>query len=294
MPGKVLSVLLSIASLWLLIVMLWATPLGAVEHTGGHSPGAAAPPTHQHAPSADFDNAAALKISQAVIGHAVGDYHFTDADGRTVKLSDYRGKPLVVSLVYTSCYHVCPVITRHLHKMVDVAQQALGPDSFAVVTIGFDTRNDTPTAMQSFARQQGVDLSQWRFLSTDAATIDRLTKDLGFIYYASPKGFDHLAQATVIDPQGKVYRQVYGDNFDIPLLVEPLKELVTGVVTQQGGFAGINHRIRLFCTVYDPATQSYRTDYSLFVGMAVGGFILIFAIVFLVREVRRKPRSGTD
>jgi protein SCO1/2 len=146
--------------------------------------------------------------------------------------------------------------------------------------------------MQGFARQQDVDLRQWRFLSADAATIEGLVKDLGFIYYASPKGFDHLAQATVIDPQGKVYRQVYGDNFDTPLLVEPLKELVTGVQSKHGGFAGISSRIRLFCTVYDPATHSYRTDYSLFVGMAIGGFILTFAIVFLVREVRRKSRTG--
>jgi protein SCO1/2 len=279
--------------LLLMGMTLCAAPLRAAEHTAapaGH--GSHPPAAHQHTPSADFDNAAALKISQAVIGQAVGDYHFTDADGKTVKLSDYRGKPLVVSMIYTSCYHVCPTITRHLHKMVNVGRQALGPDSFAVITIGFDTPNDTPQAMQGFARQQSVDLPQWRFLSADAATIEGLTRDLGFIYYVSPKGFDHLAQATVIDPQGKVYRQVYGDNFDTPLLVEPLKELVTGVVSRHGGFAGIGDRIRLFCTVYDPASQSYRTDYSLFVGIAIGGFILTFTALFLAREMRRKSRNG--
>jgi protein SCO1/2 len=283
-PGSGLPALL------LIVMALSAAPLWAAEHASDHS--ATAPAAHQHAPSPDFDNAAALKISQAVIGQAVGDYQFTDSAGQTVKLSDYRGKPLVVSLIYTSCYHVCPTITRHLHKMVNIGQQALGPDSFAVITIGFDTPNDTPQAMLGFARQQSVDLPQWRFLSADAATIEGLIKDLGFIYYVSPKGFDHLAQATVIDPQGKVYRQVYGDNFDAPSLVEPLKELVTGVVTQHGGFAGLGDRIRLFCTVYDPASQSYRADYSLFVGMAIGGFILIFTVVFLVREVRRKSRNG--
>ena len=282
--------------LLLMGVTLCAAPLWAAEHAGhsaatpaGHD--AHTPAAHQHAPSPDFDNAAALKISQAVIGQAVGDYHFTDPEGKTVKLSDYRGNPLVVSMIYTSCYHVCPTITRHLHKMVNVGQQALGPDSFAVVTIGFDTPNDTPQAMQGFARQQSVDLPQWRFLSADAVTIEGLVKDLGFIYYASPKGFDHLAQATVIDPQGKVYRQVYGDNFDAPSLVEPLKELVTGMVSQHGGFAGLGDRIRLFCTVYDPASQSYRADYSLFVGIAIGGFILTFTMVFLVRETRRKSRN---
>lgn len=283
--------------LWLIIMLIGSVPAWAQEHAAGHAAAQAThgvdmPAAHVHTPAADFDNAAALKISQAVIGHALGDYQFTDSQGQTVKLSDYRGKPLVVSLVYTSCYHVCPAITRHLHKMINVAQQALGADSFAVITIGFDVPHDTPQAMRDFARRQDVDLPQWRFLSTDAASIERLTKDLGFIYFASPKGFDHLTQVTLIDPQGKVYRQVYGDNFDTPLLVEPLKELVSGVQSQHPGLAGISNRIRLFCTVYDPATQSYRTDYSLFVGMAVGALILTLVMVFLVREVRRKSRNG--
>jgi protein SCO1 len=276
--------------LCLIAMLMGSVPAWAQEHAAGHVAGQA---THAiDASAADFDNAAALKISQGVIGHAVGDYRFTDGQGQTVKLADYRGKPLVVSLVYTSCYHVCPTTTRYLHQMVSVAQQALGADSFAVITIGFDVPNDTPQAMRDFARRQDVDLPQWRFLSTDAASIERLTKDLGFIYFASPKGFDHLTQATLIDPQGKVYRQVYGDNFETPLLVEPLKELVSGVQSQHPGLAGISNRIRLFCTVYDPATQSYRTDYSLFVGMAIGALILTLVVVFLVREVRRKSRNG--
>jgi protein SCO1/2 len=77
---------------------------------------------------------------------------------------------------------------------VKVAQEALGGDSFAVLTIGFDTRNDTPQRMASFARARGVSLPNWWFLSTDSATIERLTRDLGFVFFPSPKGFDHTAQ----------------------------------------------------------------------------------------------------
>ena len=63
------------------------------------------------------------------------------------------------------------------------------------------------------------------------------------------------------------------------------------MVSQHGGFPRLGDRIRLFCTVYDPASQSYRADYSLFVGIAIGGFILTFTMVFLVRETRRKSRN---
>ena len=266
----------------------------AAGHDMAHDPKAATPAaaaSHEHTPSADFDNDKALRISQAAIGTTLEDFSFTDANGRPVKLSDYRGKPLVISLIYTSCYHVCPTITRRLHKVVGVAQQALGADSFSVITVGFDAPKDTPQAMQGFAKSQDISLPQWQFLSTDAPTIERLSKALGFIYFASPKGFDHLSQVTLVGPEGKVYRQVYGDNFEVPVMVEPLKELVTGVQSAHPGLEGISNRIRLFCTVYDPATQGYRTDYSLFIEAGVGALIIGLVVTFLVRESRKKRKG---
>ena len=40
---------------------------------------------------------------------------------------------------------------------------------------------------------------------------------------------------TLIDQNGKIYRQVYGDNFELPALGEPLKKLVGNVQTQYPG-----------------------------------------------------------
>ena len=103
-----------------------------------------------------YDPDAALQLSQKAIGQSIGDYGLIDALGNTVNLkSDYAGRPLVVSMIFTSCHHVCPATTKHLAKSVDAAREALGADSFDVVTIGFDVANDTPQAMAAFARKQG-------------------------------------------------------------------------------------------------------------------------------------------
>ena len=61
----------------------------------------------------------------------------------------------MLNLVYTSCSSVCPTIVQTLDAAVEAAQKALGEDSFAVVTIGFDTTHDTPERMRAFARAQG-------------------------------------------------------------------------------------------------------------------------------------------
>lgn len=233
-----------------------------------------------------FDNAVALKTSQAAIGRTLGDYSFVDSAGAPVRLSTFRGKPLLISLIYSSCYHTCPMTTQHLAQAVRAARQALGSDSFTVLTIGFDTPNDTPRAMADFARHQNITLNDWRFLSADAATLQRLIQDLGFIYRPSPKGFDHLIQASVIDADGKVYRQVYGELFEIPWLVEPLKQLQFGTRVDDSAWADLVKKVQLFCTTYDPASGAYRVDYSLFVGIAIGFMVIGGAIVFLVRSMR--------
>ena len=72
-----------------------------------------------------LDRDEALKISRAAIGRRLSDHRFLDRAGNPVHLRDFRGRPLVVSLIYTSCYHSCSVFTRYLGEIVDVAREAL-------------------------------------------------------------------------------------------------------------------------------------------------------------------------
>lgn len=240
-----------------------------------------------------YDPDAAMKFSQAAIGHQIGDYELLDRFGRSVKLrSDHAGRPLVISMIFTSCHHVCPATTKHLADAVEAAREALGDDSFDVLTIGFDVTNDTPQAMAAFARRQGVDEAGWQFLSASKETIDRLSEDLGFIYFPTARGFDHINQTTVIDRDGVVYSQVYGVTFDLPWFVEPLKDLVFNRPSSAGHFfAGFVDRVKLFCTVYDPTTGRYRFDNSLFVQIAVGASVILATLFYLLREILLRKRS---
>ncbi len=237
--------------------------------------------------SPEPDQKAILAYSQAAIGKVVGDYVFTNTYGQQVQLASFQGRPLVISLIYTSCYHICPTVTRHLSDVVDKARQALGDKSFNVLTIGFDTTNDTVDAMRVFAAQQSVNSDNWQFLSADEKTISGLAKDLGFQFRVSPKGFDHLIQASVVDGQGKVYRQVYDMDFSTPLLVEPLKQLLDGQPRKGSLIGHIGDKIRLFCTVYDPANDRYFVDYSIIMGSLIGLTCMGFVFYVLMREWRR-------
>ena len=235
----------------------------------------------------------ALRISQAALGRPVGDYSFTDTDGRPIRLSDFRGKPLVVNFIYTSCTQSCPVITGTLSDATQVARDTLGDNSFQVVTVGFDVGKDTPQRMQSFASQLGVSGEDgWTFVSGDLLQVAGLSDALGFQYFRSAKGFDHLDQVTVLDANGVVYRQIYGETFETRHLVDPLKELVFGTTAPFSSFEDLIKKVRLFCTIYDPAADRYRFDYSIFIKLFVGSTIVLLMLYFVVSNWWRIWRNS--
>lgn len=241
--------------------------------------------------AAALDEKRALRESQAAIGRAVGDYRLTDADGKTVQLSDFRGKPLVVSFIYTGCFQICPTTTKHLEQMVRQAERAIGPGTFHVATIGFNLPFDSPEAMRDYARKQGVRSANWSFLSPEAGRVEALLADFGFLREATPAGFDHLLQVSIVDAEGRIYRQVYGDAFDAPAFVGPLLELAQNAPRPAGTLSAIVEEIRLLCTIYDPASGKYRVNYAIVIEILVGASVLLVGITSVAIEWRRRRRA---
>jgi protein SCO1/2 len=259
-----------------------AAPAIAEQVTGGARGGKA------------FDPEQALKISQAAIGRRVGDYAFRDRNGKLVRLADYRGKPLVVNFVYTGCFSACPTTTARIAKAVRAAQRTLGAGTFNVVSIGFNLPYDSPESMRDFARRYGIDDPQWEFLSPFEKEVPALVADFGFQYVATPGGFDHVTQTTIVDAEGKVFRQVYGEEFALPLFVDPLQQLVTGRTAPLQSASGVIERIRLLCTVYDPRAGAYRFQWSVVSSIVMFILMLIGGIWFLWREIRKRRRFDQE
>ena len=242
------------------------------------------------AADATLDRDYALKTSQAAIGKRPANYAFTAADGRRVELAALRGKPLVVNFVYTGCFQVCPAATQFLKLAAEQAEAALGKERFALATIGFNLPFDSPAAMRDFARRQGADAANWLFLTPDAAQLDGLLADFGFSHVTTPAGFDHVLQATILDADGRIVKQVYGETFGLDAFVEPLKALAAGTPLPANDLGSMIERLRLLCTVYDPVSGLYRLDYALFVEMLGGLLVIVATALFLLQDQRRAQR----
>lgn len=268
-----------------LLPLVLALGLGATSPAPAHTaPGAAEVPA--------LDHEAALRTSRAMVGTAPGEYVLRDRDGQPVQLASFRGKPLLVNFIYTGCFHVCPTSTFALRRAVDGMRDRFGARQFNVVSIGFNQPMDSPTALAAFAAEQRIDDPNWEFLSPAAGDVAALARDFGFRYVATPAGFDHTLQVSVLDKEGRIYRQVYGGDFTASALGEPLKQLLTGrLLAERLTLEDIVDRVRIICSVYDPRTGRYRTDYTLAFEIA-GGITFVVAMVWFAGTEWRSRRPA--
>jgi protein SCO1 len=240
-----------------------------------------------------LDEREALRAGEAAIGRAVPDLVLQDREGRPVRLADYRGKPLLVSFIYTGCFQVCPTQTRALLEAVKGFDTMLGDHQFNVVSIGFNQPFDSPDAMRSFARQHRIDHANWEFLSPPREHVEMLMRAFGFSAVATPAGFDHVLGVSVVGPDGRIHAQVYGDRLRADQLGAPLRQLILGAAppTQASTLSTLVERVRILCTVYDPDTGQYRYDYKLIFEL-IGGAIFFFSVlVYLLLEWRDQRRA---
>lgn len=270
-----------IRSLGLLWMVALACPTQTLAETPGHPPEA-------------LDAQQVYEISQAAIGREVGAHILFDKTGTRLALADLLGRPLVISLVYTSCSSICPLTTDHLHDAVSDARRVLGDDSFAVLTFGFDASGDKPARLRAFAISHRLNqLDDWHLASADPETTEALLRDLGFSWRDAAGGFDHPSQTTILDAEGRVYRQLYGENFPLPVFMAPLKELVLGRTTVSIAPSDLWNRLTFLCTVYNPLTRAYRFDYGILFGIFFGALSLILTGLVILRlwlERRRARR----
>ena len=240
-----------------------------------------------------LDEKTAFDRSQNAIGKPVGDFVLLDRQGKPVELSRYRGKPLLVNFIYTACFQVCPTTTRNLQKAVENTVSVLGADRFNIISIGFNQPFDSPQALKDFSVQYGINQPNWEFLSPSGSILAELTGNFGFSYVATPAGFDHLNQVTMVDADGKIFRQVYGEKFNASDLAEPLKAMIAGaaIPPQVGTLKEIMERVRILCSVYDPVSGRYRTNYSIY--FMIAGFLTFtgFTIYLCINfwKNRRRP-----
>src|SRR5712692_2867790 len=80
------------------------------------------------------------------------DFALRDQNGRLIRLSEQRGRIVLLAFLYTHCTDVCPLIAKDL----DGAVRSLGPRALSVrvLAVSVDPLGDTPTLVRRFMRER--------------------------------------------------------------------------------------------------------------------------------------------
>ncbi len=232
-------------------------------------------------------------VNQATnaIGRKIGNYTLTDQDGRQFTLSEFNGKPYVLSLIYTTCGHECPTIIMQLKKAFEISGADFG-SKFNALTIGFNPDKDTPEQLKRYGESFTNNFPKWRFAAADKKTIEGLARDLGFYYRKVDEGFDHINMVTIVDKNGQIYKQVYGLDFKPAEILEPVTQSVNMIRPPGAKPLSIIERIKLICYKYDEKTGKYRLDYGLIVTISIGAVLQTLTIGWFIYLLWGKKRRS--
>ncbi|HEY1801093.1 MAG TPA: SCO family protein [Terriglobales bacterium] len=238
-------------------------------------------------------------IEQHLDAQVPADLSFRDETGKTVKLGDYFGsKPLILNLVYYNCTMLCGEALAGLSSAMRLVKFDVG-NQFDVITVSFDPRETPEMAaakkkdyVKRYGRANAA--AGWHFLTGQAASVDALTKAVGFQYQydARTNQYAHATAIMVLTPQGRISRYFYGVDF-------PPKDLRMGLVeASQGKIGNAVDAILLYCYHYDPETGKYGAMVANILRLAAAGTILLLGGLILIlwrldRSAVRKTEAKT-
>lgn len=128
----------------------------------------------------------------------------TDQDGHTANWRSLRGKPRVVSMFYTSCRYICPLIVDS-GKAIEHQLSASDRARIGIVLISMDPARDNPTALRKVFDKRGLDASRWMLASPPAADVRGVAGLLGIRYRQLADGeFNHGSALVLLDAEGRI------------------------------------------------------------------------------------------
>lgn len=175
---------------------------------------AAPRPVHPHGPPTSRGAAAAgqrlsASPSLGIIRPAPG-FTLLDPEGRSVRLSDFEGRVVLLSFIYTSCPAACPLLTQRMSLLQSrLRENRLFPARVGFLSVTVDPERDTAAALARYARSFNADLGGWRFLREDPEVLGPVLAAYDEWIKPLPGGeIDHPARLHLIDSRGRV-REIY-------------------------------------------------------------------------------------
>jgi protein SCO1/2 len=149
---------------------------------------------------------AAVSAAPLVAGDILSDAQFLDSRGRAWRWSDFRGRPLAFTFIFTRCPlpEFCPRMLSHFAAVERALEAAPIPGGWHLVCLTLDPAFDTPAVLAAYAEGQHPDPAHWIFATGEVETIGRLGAGLGLAVARIGEIPTHTLRTVVVDAEGRI------------------------------------------------------------------------------------------
>jgi protein SCO1 len=157
-------------------------------------------------------SAAAVKPIEA--GQRVPDFSLTDQTDQPVTLSQFAGKVVVVSFMYTRCVlpSYCFRLSNNLARMQKRFQSELGRN-LILLSITFDPAHDQPAQLADYAKIWKAEAETWHMLTGPVPQVQNVCHEFGVSFYPDEGLMIHSLHTVIIDRQGNLAANLEGNEY---------------------------------------------------------------------------------
>lgn len=171
-------------------------------------------------------------------GTEVPDFGLVNQDGQRIRLSQYRGKALALTFVYTRCPQPdqCTLMSNNFAAIdQELRKQPEAYEKTHLLTISFDPDYDTPKVLRSYGashtgRYSDETFQHWEFATGTKDEVKGIAQFFGLRYYHDTESSDeqviHSMRTAVVGPDGKVFKLYRGNEWKPEQILSDLKTLV--------------------------------------------------------------------
>lgn len=152
------------------------------------------------------------------VGDQVPDFTFINQNGKRIHLAQFRGKPLLLTFIYTRCPlpDFCLLMSNNFSEILkQLHEQPTGFDDAQLLSISIDPEHDTPDVLRQYGKHYVGDVDpsfqHWQFATGSPQQIQKAADYFGLSYNQKSGQIVHSLSTVLIGPDGKV-RAIYLGN----------------------------------------------------------------------------------
>ena len=168
-----------------------------------------------------------LSLDLLKVGQPVPDFSLTDQNREHVTRSQFGGKVVAITFVYTRCPfpNFCFRLTNNFARLQKRFAKEMGRN-LILLTISLDPVHDQPETLAEYARTWNIDAKGWHLLTGPPAEVQKFCERFGVAFFPDEGQLIHSLHTLIINRQGKLAANLEGNEFT----AEELGDLVQSVL----------------------------------------------------------------